>query len=124
MSAAHYELDNLIVIVDYNKLQITGPIKEVTGIVNLRQKFEAFGYVVREVDGNSIADLVSIFEQLPFETGKPNLILAHTTKGKGISFIENQVGWHHHVPTDEEFVIAMNELDTSEKEWWQRNGSR
>lgn len=124
MSAAHYELDNLIVIVDYNKLQITGHIEEVTGVDNLRQKFEAFGYAVREVDGNCIADLVALFAQLPFEAGKPNLILAHTTKGKGISFIENQVGWHHHVPTDEEFVIAMNELDSAEKEWWQRNGSR
>ena len=124
MSAAHYELDNLVVIVDYNKLQITGPVEEVTGIDNLRQKFEAFGYAVREVNGNSVPDLVAAFEQLPFEPGKPNLILAHTTKGKGISFIENQVGWHHHVPTDEEFVIAMNELDAAEKEWWQRNGSR
>jgi transketolase len=124
MSAAHYELDNLVVIVDYNKLQITGPIEEVTGVDNLRQKFEAFGYHVREVDGNCVADLVALFEQLPFAAGKPNLILAHTTKGKGISFIENQVGWHHHVPSDEEYVIAMNELDTAEKEWWQRNGSR
>jgi len=124
MSAAHYELDNLVVIVDYNKLQITGPVEEVTGIDNLQQKFEAFGYAVREVNGNSVPDLVAVFEQLPFEPGKPNLILAHTTKGKGISFIENQVGWHHHVPTDEEFVIAMNELDAAEKEWWQRNGSR
>jgi transketolase len=124
MSAAHYKLDNLVVIVDYNKLQITGPIENVTGIDNLRQKFEAFGYAVREVDGNCVAELVAVLDQVPFEPGKPNLVLAHTTKGKGISFIENQVGWHHHVPTDEEFVIAMNELDTAEKDWWQRNGSR
>ena len=124
MSAAHYELDNLVVIVDYNKLQITGPIEEVTGVDNLRQKFEAFGYAVREVDGNSVPDLISLFDQVPFKLGKPNLILAHTTKGKGISFIENQVGWHHHVPTDDEYIIAMNELDAAEKEWWERNGSR
>ena len=124
MSASHYELDNLVVIVDNNGLQITGPIEEVTGVDNLRQKFEAFGYAVREVDGNCVPDLIALFEQLPFKPGKPNLILAHTTKGKGISFIENQVGWHHHVPTDEEFVIAMNELDSAEREWWNRNGSR
>jgi transketolase len=124
MSAAHYELDNLVVIVDYNKLQITGPIREVTGVENVKQKFDAFGYAVREVDGNNIADLVTVLDQVPFQTGKPNLILAHTTKGKGISFIENQVGWHHHVPTDAEFVIAMNELDSAEREWWQRNGPR
>jgi len=124
MSASFYELDNLVVIVDYNKLQITGPVEEVTGVDNLRQKFEAFGYAVREVDGNCVPDLVALFDQVPFEAGKPNLILAHTTKGKGISFIEDQVGWHHHVPTDDEYVIAMNELDFAEKEWWQRNGSR
>ena len=58
------------------------------------------------------------------DNGKPNLILAHTTKGKGISFIENQVGWHHHVPTDEEYTIATNELDAAEKEWRKQNGSR
>ena len=124
MSASFYELDNLVVIVDYNKLQITGPVEEVTGVDNLRQKFEAFGYAVREVDGNCVPDLVALFDQVPFEAGKPNLILAHTTKGKGISFIEDQVGWHHHVPTDDEYVIAMNELDFAEKEWWRRNGSR
>ena len=123
MSAAYYQLDNLVVIVDYNKLQITGPIKEVTGIEDLKQKFDAFGYAVREVDGNSVSDLVEILGQIPFEPGKPNLILAHTTKGKGVSFIENQVNWHHHVPTDEEYAIAMNELDAAQKEWWKRNGS-
>jgi len=124
MSAAHYELDNLVVIVDYNKLQITGPISEVTGVEPVRQKFEAFGYAVLEVNGNSVPDLIELIGQVPFEAGKPNLVLAHTTKGKGISFIENQVGWHHHVPTDDEFTIAMNELDAAQKEWWQRNGSR
>ncbi len=123
MSAAHYQLDNLVVIVDYNKLQISGPIKEVTGIEDLKQKFNAFGYAVREVDGNGVSDLMTLLEQLPFESGKPSLILAHTTKGKGVSFIENQVNWHHHVPTDEEYAIAMNELDAAQKEWWKRNGS-
>ncbi len=111
MSAAHYGLDNLVVIVDYNKLQITGAVEVVTGIRDLAQKFTAFGYAVREVDGNSIPALLAVFATLPFETGKPNLILAHTIKGKGISFIENQVDWHHHVPTDAEFAIAMAELE-------------
>lgn len=111
MAAAHYTLDNLTVIIDYNKLQITGPVETVTGVTNLAQKFSAFGYAVREVDGNSIPDLVEIFDALPFERGKPNLILAHTVKGKGISFIENQVNWHHHVPTDAEYATAMAELE-------------
>ncbi len=124
MAAAHYGLDNLVVIVDYNKLQITGPVADVAGVVNLREKFTAFGYAVREVDGNSISDLVDIFDQLPFEPGKPNLVLAHTVKGKGVSFIENQISWHHHVPTDNEFAIAMRELDAAETAWRKQNGSR
>jgi len=124
MSAAHYGLDNLVVIVDYNGLQITGPVETVTGITNLREKFTAFGYAVREVNGNSIPELIAIFEQLPFEAGKPNLVLAHTTKGKGISFIENQVDWHHHVPTDTEFATAMMELDTAQAAWGASNGTR
>jgi len=124
MSAAHYGLDNLVVIVDYNGLQITGPVETVTGITNLREKFTAFGYAVREVNGNSIPELMAAFDQLPFEAGKPNLVLAHTTKGKGISFIENQVGWHHHVPTDTEFATAMIELDTAQAAWGASNGIR
>ena len=115
MSASHYALDNLTVIIDYNKLQITGPVETVTGITNLKEKFTAFGYAVREVDGNNISELIAIFDQLPFEPGKPNLVLAHTVKGKGVSFIENQVGWHHHVPTDDEFTVAMHELDAAEQ---------
>lgn len=111
MSASHYQLDNLTIIVDYNKLQITGPVETVTGVTNLAQKFSAFGCAVREVDGNDIAALVEVFDALPFVSGKPNLILAHTRKGKGISFMENQVSWHHHVPTDAEFAAAMQELD-------------
>ena len=114
MAAAHYKLDNLTVIVDYNKLQITGTVESVAGNNNLAQKFNAFGYAVREVDGNSIPQLLAAFEALPFEAGKPNLILAHTVKGKGISFMENQVNWHHHVPTDEEFAVAMKELAMKE----------
>ena len=114
MAAAHYKLDNLTVIVDYNKLQITGTVESVAGNNNLAQKFNAFGYAVREVDGNSISQLLAAFEALPFEAGKPNLILAHTVKGKGISFMENQVNWHHHVPTDEEFAMAMKELAMKE----------
>ena len=124
MSASHYRLDNLVVIVDYNKLQITGPIETVTGIGNLRQKLTAFGYAVREVDGHNIADLVSVFDQIPFEPGKPNLVLAHTTKGKGISFIETRADWHHHVPNDKEFATAMLELDAARERWEIQNGNR
>lgn len=111
MSAAHYKLDNLVVIVDRNGLQITGPTEEVNALEPLEDKFKAFGYAVKTVDGNNIGALVDVFAQTPFETGKPSLILAHTIKGRGVSFIENQVKWHHRVPTDEEFTTAMAELE-------------
>ena len=124
MSAAHYGLDNLVVIVDRNNLQITGPTEEVTQLAPLGDKFSAFGYAVREVDGNDVAELVCIFDQIPFEKGKPNLILARTTKGKGISFIENQANWHHHVPNDEEFAAAMSELQLAEEAWQVQYGNR
>ncbi|MBZ0304772.1 MAG: transketolase [Anaerolineae bacterium] len=111
MAAAHYRLDNLVVIVDRNRLQITGRTEEVNGLEPLDDKFAAFGYTVRHVDGNDIAALVQLFDQIPFEPGKPNLIISHTIKGKGISFMEDQRAWHHKVPTDEQFQLAMQELD-------------
>ena len=124
MSAAHYGLDNLVVIVDRNGLQITGRTEEVTQLTPLWDKFSAFGYAVREVDGNDVAELVRIFDQIPFENGKPSLILARTTKGKGISFIEDQASWHHHVPNDKEFAVAMSELQLAEEAWQVQYGTR
>ena len=114
MAAAHYKLDNLVVIVDRNGLQITGPTEEVNGLEPLRAKFEAFGYAVRETDGNHIPALINCFEQLPFQPGKPNLVLAKTIKGYGVSFIENAVSWHHHVPTADEYATAIQELSQAE----------
>lgn len=111
MAAAHYHLDNLVVIVDRNGLQITGPTEVVSPLEPLKEKFRAFGYAVREVDGNDTQALVEVFGQVPFEAGKPNLVLAHTVKGKGVSFIENSLKWHHRVPTDEELDLAWRELD-------------
>lgn len=124
MSAAHYELDNLVVIVDRNTLQITGRTEEVTQLAPLADKFKAFGYAVREVNGNDVTKLVDIFSRIPFEIGKPSLILARTTKGKGISFIEDQANWHHHVPNDVEFAAAMTELQTAEEKWQVQYGNR
>ena len=111
MSAAHYQLDNLVVIIDRNRLQITGGTEEVSGLEPLHEKFTAFGYAVRECNGNDIDDLLRTFDQLPFAPGKPSLILANTVKGKGISYMENVVEWHHHVPSDGEYETAMRELD-------------
>ena len=117
MSAAHYKLDNLAVIVDRNTLQITGRTESVMTLEPLAERFRAFGFALREVDGNNPSDLVGVFEQLPFQVGKPSLVLAHTTKGKGISFIENAVDWHHHVPSDAEMGIALAELSQAEANW-------
>lgn len=114
MTASHYKLDNLVVIVDRNGLQITGRTKDVLGIEPLADKFAAFGYAVRTVDGNDVADLSDLFAQTPFETDKPSLVIADTVKGKGVTFMENAVSWHHHVPSDEEYALAMQELDQAE----------
>lgn len=111
MAAAHYKLDNLTAIIDRNGLQITGKSEDVMGVEPLGEKFEAFGWQVLDVeDGNSIEQLLEAFDT-PHESGKPKMILAHTTKGKGISFAENQAGWHHKVPSEEEYAQAMKEFD-------------
>jgi transketolase len=113
LSAAHYELDNLVVIIDRNGLQITGQTEQVMQLEKLADKFTAFGYAVKRINGNNVAELAQTFDNLPFEPGKPNLVLAMTVKGCGISFMENQAKWHHKVPTDAEFAQAMQELDAA-----------
>lgn len=115
MAASHHKLDNLTVIVDRNGLQISGPTEQVNALEPLAEKFRAFGLAVRSVDGHDLAQLLETFSQVPFEQGKPSLVLAQTIKGKGVSFIENQVGWHHHVPTDEEYAVAIAELEGQTK---------
>ena len=111
LTANHYKLDNLVAIIDRNMLQITGKTEEVCTLEPLEDKFRAFGWSIRSVDGHDVMALVKILHQIPFEKGKPNLIIAHTIKGKGVSFMENIVGWHHRVPNDEEFEKAIHELD-------------
>ncbi len=111
MSASKYKLDNLIIIIDRNRLQITGKTEDVNPLEPLREKFLSFGHAVHEVNGNSIKDLQSIFKKIPFEDQKTNIIIANTIKGNGISFIENKVIWHHKVPTKSEFQDALKELD-------------
>lgn len=120
MSASFYRLDNLIVIIDRNTLQITGRTEAVMALEPLAERFTAFGYAVRTVDGNDIGALVDIFEQTPFVPGKPSLIIARTVKGKGVSFIEDAVEWHHHVPTSTELEQALAELDQAEQRWQER----
>jgi transketolase len=115
-SAAHYHLDNLIVIVDRNGLQITGRTEHVMDMEPLEEKFAAFGCAVRHADGHNLAEMAALLDNLPFEPGKPNLVLAHTIKGKGISFIEDQIHWHHRVPDDSEYSEVLSELQQAEKD--------
>ena len=113
LSAAHYKLDNLCAIVDKNTLQITASTAEVMNTDPLDKKWESFGWVVREVNGNDIPALQLLLKQLPFEAGKPSLIIAHTTKGNGVSFMENNLKWHHGVPNEEQYAQAQAELDAA-----------
>jgi len=111
MAAAHYNLDNLTAIIDRNNLQITGRTEDVCDLEPLKQKLVAFGWSVRTVDGHDIAGLTNVLSAIPFEMGRPNMVIAKTVKGKGISFIENDHRWHHKVPSDEEYEQAQQELD-------------
>ncbi len=113
LTGSHYKLDNLIAIVDFNRLQITGRTKDVCCTDPLEEKFSAFGWSVQHVDGHDVEALTEKLGNVPFEKNKPSMVIANTTKGKGISFIENNYKWHHHVPTDEEYVEAMEELDNA-----------
>jgi transketolase len=110
MTAAHYRLDNLTAIIDRNTLQITGSTHEVCELEPLEDKLRAFGWSVRVVDGHDLASLGEILGAIPFETDRPNAIIARTVKGKGISFMEDDVTWHHRVPTDEQYEQAQQEL--------------
>jgi transketolase len=111
LTAAHYRLDNVCAIIDNNKLQISGSTAEVCNTEPLDKKFESFGWEVRHVDGHNLEQLKQTFDALPFAKGKPSLVIAHTIKGKGVSYMENDVKWHHGVPDKEQYARAIEELD-------------
>ena len=111
MLAAHRKLDNLVVIVDNNNLQIDGAITEVNSPYPIDKKFEAFNFHVINIDGNDFDQIDAAFKEAKTVKGQPTAIIAKTVKGKGASFMENQVGWHGKAPNDEEYKIAMEELE-------------
>jgi transketolase len=118
MAAAHYDLDNLVAILDHNTLQITGHTRDVMSNEPLDEKWRAFGWEVRSVNGHDYAALsAAITTPHP---GKPLFIIANTVKGKGVSFMENVGKWHHGVPSDTELAQALAELDAAEKQWVER----
>ena len=110
MSAAHYNLDNLCIIVDNNGLQIDGNVKDVMSPYPIVEKLEAFGMKVIAVDGHSFEELEKAFEEAKATTGKPTAIVMTTVKGKGVSFMENNAGWHGKSTNPAEFEVAMTEL--------------
>lgn len=114
MTSARYNLDNLSCILDHNELQIDGRIEEIKNPFPFREKWEAFGWHVLEVDGHSFEELKSAFNKAGTIKGRPTLIIAHTVKGKGVSFMEGRLEWHGKVPTREEADKALKELGLSQ----------
>lgn len=112
LAGAHYKLDNLTVIIDCNTLQITGRTHDVMNHEPLAEKWAAFGWAVRTVNGHDLAALTAALEK-PLEPGKPSCVIARTTKGKGVSFMEDVGKWHHGVPSDDEYAKAIAELDAA-----------
>jgi transketolase len=112
--APHHQLDNLIAIVDYNKIQSFGAVSEVMELAPLLDKWRAFRWAVREIDGHAHAQIESALSSVPFELGKPSVIIAHTIKGKGVSFMENQLAWHYKSPNAEQLAQALAELGAAE----------
>lgn len=108
--AAHHRLDNLAAIVDYNKIQSLGHVAEVLGLEPLAEKWRAFGWSAREVDGHDPAALAEALGAVPFEPGKPSCLVAHTVKGRGVSFMEGELAWHYRTPRGDEFAAALHEL--------------
>lgn len=112
LTAAHLGLDNLVIIVDYNKIQSLGRVEEVIRLEPFADKFRAFGAAVAEVDGHDVDLLRKELSRTPYEQGKPLVLIAHTTKGKGVSFMENQLLWHYRSPNDTDLQTALTELET------------
>ncbi len=111
--AGHHGLDNLTVLIDYNKIQSLDWVDRTIGLEPFAEKFRAFGWAVREVDGHDVTAVRHALESVPFEPGRPNAVIAHTVKGKGVSWMEGKVLWHYRSPNPEELERALAELEAS-----------
>ena len=116
MAAPHYGLGRLIAIIDRNKLQISGSTEDVMPIECIRKRWEAFGWEVLEMNGDDIADIVKVLDSIDVTSDRPHLVISHTTKGYGVSYMENVAAWHHKVPTQEQYEQAVKEIDERIKE--------
>jgi len=120
MFAAHYKLDNLCAVIDYNRKQIDGDVQDVMGIAPLQDKWKSFNWNVIEVDGHDVAALLQAFEDARATRGKPSVVLAHTVMGKGVSFMEDDYKWHGIPPSREQADQALREMGTTLEEWTAR----
>lgn len=110
MFAAHHGLENLVAVVDYNKIQSLASVSQTLALEPFADKWKSFGWSVVEVDGHNHNALLNGFDSVPFSGGQPSCLIAHTTKGKGVSFMENSVLWHYRSPQGEEYIAALKEL--------------
>jgi len=110
MAAHKYRLDNLVAIIDRNGLQISGSTEDVMPLESIRERWEAFGWDVKEINGDDIRQIVNALDDVNFNSGRPHLIISDTTKGFGISYMENVAKWHHGVPNEEQYETALREL--------------
>ena len=110
MLAAQHKLDNLIAIVDYNKIQALGRTEEVIDMEPYAEKWRSFGWAVREIDGHNFTQIINALEKVPFQPKKPSIVIAHTLKGKGVSFMEDKLLWHYRCPDKEEYEKALKEI--------------
>lgn len=129
-AAAHHGLDNLVLFLDYNGLQISGRVENIMNFMPAGPKFEAFGWNVREIDGNDMGQIAAVLEEIPVQNGRLTLVIAHTVKGKGLPFLENQAACHYWTPDREELERAIREVESGlwasggeheRKEWENEN---
>ena len=113
MLASQLKLDNLVAIIDYNKIQGCGRVEEIINLEPLVDKWISFGWSVKEINGHDFQELLNSFSSLPIENGKPSIFIAHTIKGKGVSFMEDKIEWHYLSPTQEQYEAALREIDLS-----------
>ncbi len=122
MAAAHYHLDNLCVIVDYNKVQAKGAIHSIMSLEPLADKWKSFGFDVIEIDGHNMKEILDAFYEAKYlhNFGRPVVIIAHTVKGKGVSFMENTPNWHTSAPSKEQLKAAIAEIKSKEEMVWKK----
>lgn len=111
MAGNQYHLDNLVAIIDRNHLQISGNTEDVMALDSVYDRWTAFGWDVKEMNGDNMQEIIDTFNSIDYNCGKPHLIVSHTTKGYGVSFMENVASWHHGVPSEEQYLQSVKEID-------------